>query len=73
MNIGSNWLGVATGERTIVQIECPHIIENLPTDLTTEDEELRTDHVCGMVVTAIGPRTIDHDAGPLSRYWSAKI
>jgi hypothetical protein len=61
------------GKRTIVQIKCPHIIENIPADLTTKDEELGTDHGCGMVGTTIGPRTIDDNAGPLSRYWSAKL
>ena len=50
----------------MVQIECPHIIDGLPVNLTTEDEELGTDHGCGMVETAIGPRTIDRNTGPLS-------
>jgi hypothetical protein len=72
-SIGSKWLGTAIGKRTIVQIECPHIIDGLPGNLTTEDEELGTDHGCGMVQTTIGPRTIGHNAGPLSRYWSAKL
>jgi hypothetical protein len=33
--------------RTRVQVECPHIIQKLPVVLTTEDEELGTDHRCG--------------------------
>ena len=57
---------------TRVQIECPYIIKNLPAEVTTEDEELGTDHRRGVVVTPGGSRTIDHDAGPLSRYWSAR-
>jgi hypothetical protein len=60
-------------ERTTVQIECPHIIDGLPANPTTEDEELGTDHCCGRVVAIIGPRTIEHNAGPLLRYWSAKL
>jgi len=67
------WLGAATGNHTRVQIECPHIIEGLPANPTTEDEELGTDYGCGMVVTTIVPRTIDDHAGPLSRYLSAKL
>ena len=56
------------GRRTTVQIECPHIIENTLVGPTTEDEELGTDHSHGMVRTAVGPITIDHNvnAGPLS-------
>ena len=57
----------AIGKRTTVQIESPHII-GLLANLTTEDEELGTNHGCGMVVTTIKSRTIDHNAGPLSRY-----
>jgi hypothetical protein len=60
------------GNRTRVQIECPHIIQKLLSGPTTEDEEPGTDHRHGMVVTTDGPGTIDHDAGPLSRYWSAR-
>ena len=60
------------GKCTIVQIKRPHIIEQNPADPTTEDEELGTDHDRGMLVTVIGPRTIDHNAGPLSRYWSTR-
>jgi len=39
------------GHRTSVQIECPHIIEGRPADLTTKDEELGTDQRHGMVAT----------------------
>jgi hypothetical protein len=60
------------GNRTGVQIQCPHIIENLPADLTTADEELGTDHRHGMEVTTAGSWTVDHDAGPLLRYWSTR-
>jgi hypothetical protein len=68
------WLGAAIGKRTTVQIDCPHIIEqDLLAILTTEDEELGTDHGCGMIVTTAPPGTIDNYAGPLSRYWSAKL
>jgi hypothetical protein len=66
-NIGSKWLGAAIGKRTTVQIECPHIIEeDLLVILTTEDEELGTDHGCGIVTTKARSGTIDHYAGPLS-------
>ena len=61
------------GKRTAVQIECPHIIDGRPTNPTTEDDELGTNHGCGMVETIIGPRTIEHNAGPLSRFWSTKL
>jgi hypothetical protein len=54
------------GKRTRVQVERPHIIQELPVDLTTEDEELGTDHRHGMAVTTKRPGAIDHDAGPLS-------
>ena len=54
------------GERTSVQVECPHIVQKLPVDLTTEDEESRTNHRHRMAITTDGPGTIDHDAGPLS-------
>jgi hypothetical protein len=54
------------GKRTRVQVEPPHIIQELAVDLTTEDEELGTDHRHGMAVTTNRPGTIDHDAGPLS-------
>jgi hypothetical protein len=61
------------GNRTRVQIECPRIIEKIPVDLTTKNKELGTDHGCGMVVTTARSGTIDHHAGPLSQYWSAKL
>ena len=54
------------GKRTRVQVKRPHIIEELLVDLTTEDEELGTDHRDGMTVTTNRPGTVDHDAGPLS-------
>jgi hypothetical protein len=59
------------GNRTRVQVECPYIIKKLPVGVTTEDEELGTDHRPGVVITSGGPRTIDNDAGPLLRCWSA--
>jgi hypothetical protein len=60
------------GDRTRVEIECPHIIRKLSVGLTTEDEELGSNHRHGMAITTDGPGTIDHDAGPLSRYWNAR-
>ena len=72
-NIGSKWLGAAIGRRTTVQIECPHVIETDRAIPTTEDEELGTDHGCGMVITTIGPETIDHKVGSLAQYWSTKL
>jgi len=59
-------------KRTTIQIECPHIIKTLLVNLATEDEEIGTNQSHGMVITTAGPRTIDHDAGPLSRYWNAR-
>jgi hypothetical protein len=56
------------GNRTRVQVECPRIIQVPTVGPTTEDEELGTDHRHGMADTTDGPRAIDHDAGPLSRY-----
>jgi hypothetical protein len=38
----------------------------------SEDEELGTDHRHSMAVTTARPGTIDHDAGPLSRYCNAR-
>jgi hypothetical protein len=35
-----------------------HSIQKLPVDLSTEDEELGTDHRHGMVATTFGTRTI---------------
>jgi hypothetical protein len=62
------------GNRTRVQVECPHVIEDSPADPTTatKDKELGTDYCHGMVVTVAGSGTIGHDAGPLSRYWSTR-
>ena len=54
------------GKHTRVQVKPPHIIQELPVDLTTEDEELGTDHRYGMTVTTNRPGTVGHDAGPLS-------
>ena len=74
-NIGSNHLKslrVAKGKRTAVQIECPHIIDGPPINLTTKDKEFETNHGCGWVLTATGPRTIDYNVGPFLRFWSAK-
>jgi len=59
------------GNRTRVQIECPNIIKKLPMDATTEYEELGTNQRHGVAITSGGPRSIDRNAGPLSRYWSA--
>ena len=56
------------GNRTRVQIERPHIIRASAARLATEDEELGTDHRHGMAATTNRSGTIDHDAGPLSRY-----
>jgi hypothetical protein len=60
------------GKRTRVQVERPHIIQELSVDLATKDEELGTDHCHSMAVTTDGSGTIRHDAGPLSRYWSVR-
>ena len=54
------------GKRTRVQVERPHIIQELSVDLTTEDKELGTDHRDGMTVTSNRPGAVGHDAGPLS-------
>ena len=54
------------GERTSVQVKCPHIVQKLPVDLTTEDEELESNHRHRMTVTTDGAGAIDRDAGPLS-------
>ena len=56
------------GNRTRVQVERPRIVQAPTVGPTTEDEELGTDHRHGMAETTDGPETIDHDAGPLSRY-----
>ena len=60
------------GNRTRVQIECPHIIEEIPFDLTTKDKELGTDHCHCMVATTAGSGAIGNDASPLSRCWSTR-
>jgi len=49
-----------------VQVECPHIIQELPVYLTAEDKELGTDHCDGMAITTDRPGTVGYDAGPLS-------
>jgi hypothetical protein len=64
------WLGAGIGKRTTVQIECPHIIS---IRFPTEDVELETDHSCGMVLKLARSGAIGHNAGPLSRFWSAKL
>ena len=67
------WLDAAIGKRTTAQIECPHIIDGLPVNLTTKDEELGTDHGCGMVPTTTRPEHTDcwWNPGPLLRFWRA--
>ena len=70
---GQNSSEQQKAKRTTIQIECPHIIDDLPANITTEDEELGTDHGCGLAVTNARSGAIDHNAGPLSRYWSAKL
>ncbi len=63
----------ARSKRTTIQIQRPYIIQIPLIDPgATEDEEIGTNQSHGMVVTTAGPVTIDHDAGPLSRYWNAK-
>ena len=52
--------------RTRVQVERPNIIQELPVDLITKVEELGTDHRHSTTIVTNRPRTIDHDAGPLS-------
>ena len=63
------------GKRTTVQIECPHIIDCFPANLkqTTEDEKLGADRIYGIVVPTAWSGTIDNNAGPHARYWSAKL
>ena len=56
------------GNRTRVQVKCPHIIQATAGLTTTEEEELGTDHRHGMAETTDGPGSIGHDASPLSRY-----
>ncbi len=62
----------ARGKRTTIQIECPDIIKKPITDPATEDEEIGTNQSHGMEITTAWPGTIDHDTGPLSRYWNAR-
>ena len=65
-NIWLKWLGEVIGKRTTVQIERPNIIDGFPANHTTEDEELGTDHGCGMAVTTAWRGIIDYNADPLS-------
>ncbi len=60
------------GKRTAIQIESPDIIKTPLTDPATEDKEIGINESYGMGVTTAGPGTIDHDAGPHSRYWKAR-
>ena len=60
-------------KRTTVQIEGPHIIDELPVNTAAEDEQLGTGHGCGLVATSARSMAIDHNAGPLSRNWSEKL
>ena len=64
----------ASGKRTMIQIQYPDIIKILlgGGGLATEDKELGIDQRHGMVEATAQPGTIDHDAGPLSRYWNAR-
>src|SRR6267154_1043547 len=57
-NIGSKWLGATIRNRTRVQIQCPHIIDGLPANPTTEYEKLGTDHASGMIVTTARSRPL---------------
>ena len=54
------------GKRTRVQVEPPHIIQELAVDLTAEDEEFGIDHRHGMAIATNRRGAIGHDAGPLS-------
>jgi hypothetical protein len=58
-------------KHTTIQIQCPDIIKIPFGGPASEDEELGTDQRHGMAVATAGPGTVDHDAGPLSRYWNA--
>ena len=62
----------ARDKRTTIHIKCPDIIKTPLFGLATEDEEIGTNQSDGMVATTAGPGIIDHDAGPLSRYWKAR-
>ena len=58
-------------KRTPIQIQCPYIIKKPVVGPASNDEELGTDQRHGMIVTTARPGTIDHNTGPLSRYWKA--
>jgi hypothetical protein len=70
LKIWSKYLREARGKRTTIQTQCPDIIKTSVAGPAAEDEELglETDQRHGMVQSSAGPRTIDHDAGPFSRY-----
>jgi len=59
-------------KRTTIQIQSPDIIKTRLVGHATEDEEIGTNQSDGMVATTAGPGTINHDAGPHSRYWKAR-
>jgi hypothetical protein len=55
---------------TRLQSKCPYITHG---DMTTaNNEELGTDHRHGMAITTGEHEIFDHDAGPLSQYWSTR-
>ena len=58
------------GKHTVVQIKCPGIIQIPSFAITTEGEELGTDDRHRMGETTVGPKTIDHNAGPILGFWS---
>jgi hypothetical protein len=60
------------GKHTTIQIHRPGIVKTPIGGVATEDEELGTDQRHGMVASSAGPRTIDHDAGPLLRFWDTR-
>ncbi len=62
----------ARGKRTTIHIECPYVIKTPLFGPATENEEIGTNQSHGMLVTTAGPGTIDHDEGPLSRYWNVR-
>ena len=68
------WLREVMGKRTTTQIKCPDIIKihQGVMVLAAEDEELGTGQRYGVIGTTAGLGTIDHDAGPLSRYWNGR-
>ena len=61
----------ARSGHTRVQVECPHIIQEFPVDLTPKNEELGTNHCHGVAIATDRAGTINHHAGPLSRDYSA--